>query len=269
MRQPTDDLRTWSPEDGESGGSAAAGESGSGGAGAGGEQGGQGAGAGGSTEEGKTKPWWQQRIDQTTAKWRGAEERATELERENALLSEALRGKTEGSKAGAKDTSPDPALTEAEIEKRAQAKAKELAAQQQYQAMCNGIADLGRKAHDDFDVALVAFNKLGGLDNATILAAAETDAPHEVLYYLGKNLDKAQEIMGLPPLKRAIACERLARDLHETKGKGKNTTKAPPPPERLEGGRGTITETDPRKMDKHAWMAWRQKQLAENRGAVH
>jgi hypothetical protein len=267
MRQPTDDLRTWKPEDGDGGGGAAGGETQTGSSDGSAAAGGDGGTAGG--DNGKTKPWWQQRIDQTTARWKASEEEKAELARENALLSEALRAKADGGKADGKDTSPDPALTEAEIEKRAAAKAKELAAQQQYQAMCNGIADLGRKAHDDFDVALVAFNKLGGLDNATILAAAETDAPHEVLYYLGKNLDKAQEIMGLPPLKRAIACERLARDLRETKGKGKDTTKAPPPPERLEGGRGTITETDPRKMDKHAWMAWRQKQLAENRGAVH
>lgn len=199
-------------------------------------------------EKPKQKPWFQRRIDELTRQRYEAERRA-----EAAL--QLLQGKGEG-----EEPKPGEKLSEAEVERRALAKAQELAAEQAFNQECNRIYEAGVKAFSDFDDAIQNFRMLGGLTPPMIEAAAATDMPEKVLYELGSNPDEAERIIKMTPTRMGVELAKLAQKLSAPKPA---VSKAPPPIKPVDGaGKG---EKDPDKMSDAEWMEWRNKQIAARR----
>jgi hypothetical protein len=88
--------------------------------------------------------------------------------------------------------------------------ARQMVEQQRFDDACNQIYEKGAADFTDFDQALANFRLLGGLPSTLIEAARETDAPHAVLYDLGKNPEEAARILSLPPIRMAAAVAKMA-----------------------------------------------------------
>lgn len=146
-------------------------------------------------EKPKQTPWFQKRIDELTrARWDAARE-ADQLRQEIAALRQP--------QADA-DGNPVPVPADpVEI-------ARQMVEQQRFDDTCNSIYEKGAGEFTDFDQALANFRLLGGLPRPLIEAAQETDAPHAVLYDLGKNPEEAARILSLPPIRMAAAVAKLA-----------------------------------------------------------
>lgn len=180
--------------------------------------------------------WATKRIDELTSKYRGEERARKEAETRAQLAEAAVEAMRKqlgggGSATGATgatstasatattvtSTPIDPAATEAEIERRAQEKAKALAdeqvAKEAFTAKTVAVAEAGKKAHQDFDQVVGNWKNLGGIPTELFEAAAETGVGHEILYALGKDLNLAMEVAKLPPVKLAMKIAAMAGDL--------------------------------------------------------
>jgi hypothetical protein len=208
---------------------------------------------------GFASPAVQQRIDQLTKNWRGTQEelevaRQALIDRDKVI--EDLRANNPEALKG---------LTDAEIERLAEKRAEVLVAQRVWLEDCKKVYDQGMEKFPggkdkgmSFDDALKAYIPLGGASEALIRAAMDTESPDEVLYALAHDLDEAQRIMRLPPMKMAIACERM---MVKAKAKVKQVSKTPPPPSELGGRNGTEVEELGENTDMKTWMAKRDKQV--------
>ena len=215
-------------------------------------------------EEPKQTPWFTRRIDELTGKWRGAERQLEAANTRAAQLEAMIR---QGQQPQGQ-TQPQPqAMTQAQLtQAQIQAEAQKLAAEQvQTQAFndaCNSVADAGKAQYADFNTVIANYANLGGLNEQFVRAALETDAAPQVIYHLGKDLDKAAEIMALPPLKQAVALARLADKLKAPKA----VSKAPAPIEPI-GSRGSSGDKNPENMTTEQWMKWREKEAKDRRRA--
>ena len=168
--------------------------------------------------------------------------------------------------------------------------AVQLAAKQMlFDQQCNESAELGRKAHPDFDVTLSELRKVAPLIDGAgrpmlapefVEAALATGRGHEVLYALGKDKPEADRIMSLAPMKQAVELERFAAKLApEGSESGKpdegvieqgqrivREASAPLPIPRVIG-RGTVRELrlDDPNLPTSEWMERRQAEVAEAR----
>jgi hypothetical protein len=92
---------------------------------------------------------------------------------------------------------------------------RQQAAAEEFNARCNAVEAAGSKAFGDKWVQ--AKNDLAMLDDHgripmdILQVALETEDPAQVLFELGRDLGKADELMAMPALKRAIAMNDLAK----------------------------------------------------------
>lgn len=202
--------------------------------------------------------WMKARLAKMTAARHEAERRAAEAEAKLAALGKAPEG------------DPKPSA-EVDVDKLAEAKAAELVAAREFNNACNAIAAKGKAEFKDFDASLKNFDILGGLQPSTVQLAMEADNPHEVLYALSKDLEKAAEILSLPPLKQVKEILKFEAGLAK---KGKPTAQvssAPAPIEpKLGGGSRASTEVNlyDDNTDTKAWIEARNKQVQAQR-TVH
>lgn len=155
-------------------------------------------------------PWATGRIDELTRSWREEErkhrETRTALDLAQRTIDELRKGK------------PGPALPEEEIERRAESKAEIKAQMIAWNRACDEVHRAGTKKFPDFQERINNFNNLGGLNNekgfalvqAVMEAAPNREAQAQLLYDLGKDLNKASHIMSLPPLQMAVAVAKAA-----------------------------------------------------------
>jgi hypothetical protein len=143
----------------------------------------------------KQTPWFQKRIDELTREKHDARREAERLAQEISALRQP---QTDG------DGNPvQPPADPVAI-------ARQMVEQQRFDDACNQIYEKGAADFTDFDQALANFRLLGGLPSTLIEAARETDAPHAVLYDLGKNPEEAARILSLPPIRMAAAVAKMA-----------------------------------------------------------
>lgn len=185
--------------------------------------------------------WRQARIDKLTGQLR---------ETQRALAAEQQRnqaGQGQSPPAPGQQTPPPGAV---DIERMANERAGQIAAQRVFDEACNAVAAEGAKANPDFQARI---NSLRGLVNpqdaneaasySALLAAAIDNGPTEaarILHHLGGDLTEAQRILSLPPMKIAVEITKLAMTAPE---KLSSVSKPITP---VAGGRqGPHTQVDP------------------------
>lgn len=81
-----------------------------------------------------------------------------------------------------------------------------------------------------------------------------------VAYYLGKNIDEARRIHGLPAHLQAYEIAQIERRISPPP-KPQQTTGAPPPPKKVKPSGGV--QKHPDEMTTKEWLEWRNKQLSK------
>lgn len=217
-------------------------------------------------------PWASKRIDQLTGLWREEERRRQALEQELATY----RGQSQtpppspGTAAGGSEPAPPgpsgqglPNLTSAQIEQRA----AQLARERQFTDDCNRVYEAGTKQFSDFDSVLKNYANIGGLQPSVVEAAMETEAPQHVIYELAKNLNEAQRISALPPVRQAAAVAKFAAKLEASSGR--QTSSAPAPIRPAVGGAARAEPSlDNPETSVEDWMRLRNEGIAKRRQKV-
>jgi hypothetical protein len=92
---------------------------------------------------------------------------------------------------------------------------RQQAAAEEFNARCNAVEAAGSKAFGDKWVQakndLALLDDHGRIPMDILQVALETEDPAQVLFELGRDLGKADELMAMPALKRAIAMNDLAK----------------------------------------------------------
>jgi hypothetical protein len=150
---------------------------------------------------------------------------------------------------------------EAAVEAAADRKAAERLAVQEFNKACNAVEAKGSKAFGEkwakAKAELAMLDDHGRIPMDILSVALETDDPARVLFVLGNDIEKATELMGMTPIKRAIAMDKIA----SSKPAERPASKAPPPVEPL-GGRGS---RDDRPTDRDSDEEWNRKEEARER----
>jgi len=211
--------------------------------------------------EPKTPAWMQKRLD-VLARQRGEAERRAALEADRAAKAEALLKKLataanpeEAQKIFGEDTQAAPA--EGDLVQVVNARAAEIADVRAFNEACNNIYHKGIEQFPDFSERLTLARSAEILSRPLVEAAAELGNPHEVLYNLMGDMDEAERIAQLSPVKMAVALARFA----EKKTAVARKVSAAPPPITPVSGHATPTK-DPDKMSPAEWRRWREEQLA-------
>jgi hypothetical protein len=221
------------------------------------------------TDEQKAIRKMQRRIDRLTAK-RGGTERENELLRQQLSdlerrLQTATSHQGDGDEGQGEPKPKGRQFTEADIERMAQARAKELHQQTSISQRVAKVLDAGSKlegfnAAVDAVAEVVPFTDRQGRPTAFIEAVLDADAPAALLKYLGENPEEAEDLVDLSP---AQLGRRLAKLEDRLKADAKKATSAAPKPLKPVNGNssGGGNEPDPEK-DAEAWIRSRNKQAA-------
>ena len=198
----------------------------------------------------------QQRINRITAEKKAAEDEIAALKAQLAA-------------------NPDKALTDEEVERRAEAKAaakfaeKQLEqAQREFQESCDRLQASAVKIDKEFDVKVGEMAaELGPIPSRIIGILDDFKNGAEVLNFMVNDLDKAEEIYKLQnkPEKLALALKEIADSL---KPKPKPISKVPDPIKPINGSRtvsNAITEDDAKNID--SYVAKRRQQMIDKRKA--
>lgn len=167
----------------------------------------------------------------------------------------------EGEEAPQRSDFKTKAEFEAAVEAAADRKAAERLAVQEFNKACNAVEAAGSKAFGDkwarAKAELSMLDDHGRIPMDILSVALETENPARVLFVLGNDIEKATELMGMTPIKRAIAMDKIA----SSKPAERPASKTPPPVEPL-GGRGS---RDDRPTDRDSDEEWNRKEEARER----
>lgn len=186
-----------------------------------------------------------------------------ELEGYKALL--AAQGKlpaADGAPAAPATTAApaNPAPGTPEFQKLVREEAARLASQSAFDAECNQIYEAGKSNHaETWDESVGALNAMGYMTPALVEAAIASGDGAKVLNTLGQDLDAAERISKLPPIRMAAELTRMAG---ATAPRGAPASRAPAPIKPVSGvataaepDLATVAKTD----DMSAYVAARKK----------
>lgn len=190
------------------------------------------------------------------------ERRVSRLVRERAQLAAELE---QARRVTPADPTGDPELLPPdEIDRRATEKARQIADMQRVADRCNEVAKLGAKEFKgEFDQVIKDVHEIvplfdrAGAPQPFMQAILETDEPHKVLHYLGKNPEVAEELADMSPLRAARRLGQIERDL-AAKPEPKPSS-APRPIQPVKSGAASGAPDAAK--DPEAWVAWRNAQL--------
>ena len=142
--------------------------------------------------------------------------------------------------------------------------AQMLVEQQEFNRKCNAVEAAGSKVFKEkwagAKANLAVLDDHGRIPPDILSVALETEDPARVLFVLGNDLEKATELMGMTPIKRAIAMDKIASQ----KPAPRQTSRAPAPIDPI-GGRGDV---DDKPSDRDSDEEWnRKEELRERRAA--
>ena len=198
----------------------------------------------------KARPWFENRIAEEAHK-------AREYKRQyEALQAQVLRQQPSNQQQQAPTNAG--MVPVAEVERRVEMRASQIASEQAFVASCNAVADAGTAKYADFGDAVKTFGMLGDIPPTFLEAIADLgrDDGAKVYYDLGKNPDEAARILGLPPAKMAMALAKMATATPPAKP----VSKAPAPITPLSGNATTRSDAEPDGKDLKQWAAWFNKQ---------
>lgn len=204
-------------------------------------------------KEAKALKAMQRRIDKRTRDLYAERAQREQLEREIA----ALRNTGEQTRE----------IDASDVETLATRRAQELVEQQTLQSKVRDVLAKGAKL-DGFDAAVnTAIEDLGLLDGKGkptpyLAAILESDAPHEVMHYLGTNPEAADSLQGLTPTQFARQLARIEARLQEAKAPQRS--KAPQPLKTVAPQASTSELSDD--LDPKEWMRRREEQVKNRRG---
>lgn len=195
----------------------------------------------------KEKDRVQRRIDREVKKRK-------DLEEENKALKAKL--------AAVPDA--DKVLTEADVETRAEAKAKQTLMEDQFVKDCQNLAKDATKLDKDFKKKVDAMAEdIGPIPGQMIGILADFDNGGAVLSYLVNNVDDAEEVYGLKDNPAKLALKLKDISIKVAKPKEKQISKTNEPIEPIGGSTSKISavpkDTDP--MD--VWIEKRNRQVKE------
>lgn len=196
------------------------------------------------TKEDRRQERMQRRIDKATAEAKAARAEAEDLKRQ-------LAAKPDDEKV----------LTEDEVEKRAEVKAVQKAAERAFVADCNKLAEEAEKIDKDFTKKInILTEDIGPIPSQMIGILSDLDNGAKILTYLTENEDVAEDIWKLSPAKMALQLSKLSLKLN--KKPTKEISKAPEPNKGL-GGKGGQNDVLHDKMPMDEWVAKRNRDVAE------
>lgn len=154
--------------------------------------------------------------------------------------------------------------TRSEFDAAVQAESNRRIAVQEFNTKCNAVEEAGSKAFGDkwgkAKADLAVLDDEGRIPMDILSVALETDDPARVLYVLGNDIDKATELMGMTPIKRAIAMDKIA----SAKPAERQQSRTPPPIDPL-GGKGA---TNDKPSDRDSDEEWNRKEAIRERNAA-
>lgn len=166
------------------------------------------------------------------------------------------------------DGEDKPQLTEADIETRAEQKAREIAEITQINKRCDEIAELGAKESKEF---IKAWREVGeelgntfdarGRPTAVMQAILDADAPHKLILHLAENPDIAGELADMTQNKRIRRIIEIEREMAEEKQPKRSGAPAPVKP--VNGG--AAASKDPATMSDSEFADWRRASIAKRR----
>jgi hypothetical protein len=202
--------------------------------------------------EPKRTPWFQRRIDELTHQRWEATRRAEALEAELARQRQ--------SQPQPDQQKPD-AHSPQDIEQLAMLRARQIAADNEFNAQCMKTYETGKAAYPDFDEAVRGLGMLTGGQVPRDFLDAVTALPNgqDVYYKLGKDLDEAARVLRLPPARMAIEMAKLSGNV------GRKPVSAAPPPIKPVDARSRSSDEPLDDDPIDVWMAKRNKQLMNRR----
>lgn len=201
--------------------------------------------------------------------WR--DERLAKTAAQKAELAERL-AKYETPDGKPREVPAGDLLPKAEVDRLANERAAQIAERNIFNQDCNNAAAEGRKTYPDFDASVKALGRLidpedpnTALAYDELLAAGlETGELPKIIYQLGRDLDTANEVMKLSPVKRAAKLAALAS------ADAQQVSNLPAPITPVKGkhsGPSEISPSDPTRADNLSsaeWHARRQREVDSN-----
>jgi hypothetical protein len=194
-----------------------------------------------------------------------------------ATLTRRLRDLQEQTRLPATGAGAPAAGTQADIDARIEARAREISVIQEFNRRCDEAAMQGRSKYGEteFNSRVASIQRLvdnsdpGSIQayNALLQAAIDTGEGARVLHELGADLNEAQRVLALPPTRMAVELtKRAVAPVVQVSNAPKPITPV--------GSRGVtherISPDDPDRSDHlstREWMARREQQLADRRKA--
>lgn len=183
----------------------------------------------------------------------------------HAKLQENIKPVAEQAASGDEPEAPqrEDFKTKAEFDIAVKAEAARQRAVEEFNAKCNAVETAGSKAFGGEKWAkakqdLAMLDDMGSIPLDLLSVALETDDPSAVLFKLGNNIDLATELMGMTPIKRAIAMDKLASAPKQTQ---RQQSRTPPPIEPI-GAKGA---SDDRPRDTDSDEEWNRKEAIRER----
>lgn len=162
----------------------------------------------------------------------------TEFEKRIARLAFEAREQRKIAKAATEELArlrgqAPPLPQDQELDARVEARARQIATEQAYNATAQAIYDQGVKEFGtDFDKKLANFGAAGiAISPEFIEAASAAGDAHKIFHYLGRNIDEAERIAGLPPHRMGVELAKIAAKPATVKAQ----SKAPAPIKPISG----------------------------------
>lgn len=194
--------------------------------------------------------------------------RVSTLSREKRDLHTKLQENIKSVKAEEAEAEPEQPQredfkTKAEWQEAVRAEAARQRAAEEFNRQCNETEAAGVKAFgaDKWAKAkqdLSMLDDMGRIPLDLLSVALETDNPAQVLFKLGNDVDLATEMMGMTPIKRAIAMDKLAATKPVV---ARQQSKTPPPVDPI-GAKGA---SDDRPRDSDSDEEWNRKEEIRER----
>ncbi|MFA5127303.1 MAG: hypothetical protein WC465_04910 [Patescibacteria group bacterium] len=148
----------------------------------------------------------------------------------------------------ASETSNDVPDINAFVEQRAH----EIVSEQGFNTKCNETFDRWSREFGDVSEAMADLSSVG-LQRDVLEAIVESSESHRILQYLSNDLDRAEQLSRMKPIKAAKELDKIEAEIKNRSAKKSNVSKAPAP---ISDIRGKSTTTTPDLSKPENYFEW-------------